>query len=355
MARAADERTATSEPPAIRVDGLEKSYGDGEDAVTAVDNVSFEIERGSVVGLLGPNGAGKTTTIKAILGLVIPDVGTVEIGGIDVRKRPRRAYDQVGAMLEGARNVYWRLTVRENLAFFAGLGGDDPAAIADRHDELLEGFGLADRADTVVNELSRGMKQKVALASTLARDVDVVFMDEPTLGLDVETSLELRSELRRLADRDDVTIVLSSHDMDVIEAVCDDVIVLDDGSIVADEAVDSLLAVFQTREYRIRVESTVPDDARRQLERAVGADCKPEGDGVAITFTAADGEDVYEAMDVLRAYDLSLREIDSSDPNLEEVFLRLTGGDVDRGETDDRPRTNERAEAPGETGPPTEG
>lgn len=313
--------------PAIRVDGLRKTFGDGE--VTAVDDISFEVEKGTVVGLLGPNGAGKTTTIKSMLGLMIPDEGTVEIGGVDVHTEPGRAYEKIGAILEGARNTYWRLTVQENLSFFAGLGGDDPSKLRGRHDALLEQFSLGDRADTPVNDLSRGMKQKVSLASTLARDVDIVFMDEPTLGLDIETSLELRSELNRLADREAVTIVLCSHDMDVIETVCDSVIVLNEGSIVEHATVDALLDLFQTRQYEVTVESTVDSDVQHRLERAVEATCSNDGDRVTITFTATEGDEMYEVIEILRETGQELRDIKSLEPDLEEVFLRLTEtGDV---------------------------
>lgn len=139
--RATNRRTR--ETPALRVADLEKTYGEGEDTVHAVDGVSFTVDRGEVVGLLGPNGAGKTTTIKSVLGLVVPTGGTVEVADVNAIERPRAAYRHVGATLEGARNVYWKLTVRENLRFFAALAGVLPAACRERHEELLERFGLA--------------------------------------------------------------------------------------------------------------------------------------------------------------------------------------------------------------------
>ena len=200
----------------VSVRNVRKTYGSGEGAVTAVDDVSFDVQPGTVVGVLGPNGAGKTTLIKSMLGLVIPDEGDVTVDGIDVHAETREAYRRMGAMLEGARNVYWRLTVRENLEFFASLAGHDPGSLRDRHEELLEQLGLADKADATVNDLSRGMKGKVSLAAALARDAPVAFLDEPTLGLDVESSIELRRELRRLAEQESMTIVLSSHDMAVV-------------------------------------------------------------------------------------------------------------------------------------------
>ena len=315
-------------PPAIDADGLEKRYGDGENAVTAVDDVSLTIEAGEVVGLLGPNGAGKTTTIKCLLGLIVPDAGSVEIRGIDATEHPKRAHDRVGAMLEGERNVYWRLTVRENLSFFAGLGGRPPAELRERHDRLLERLDLADRGDSVVNELSTGMKQKVSLASTLARDVDVIFLDEPTLGLDVETALGLREEIRRLAEDEDVAIVLTSHDMDVIEAVSDRVVILQSGRVIADDAVDRLVELFESQSFRIAIAQPVDTTVRRRLE-GLDLDLRTESDRLVIESQGTDSQTVYELMRLLEETGQELRDIDSVAPDLEEIFLELTDDDLD--------------------------
>ena len=173
---------------AVSVSGLTKRFGDRAEAITAVDTVTFDVERGSIVGLLGPNGAGKTTLIKSILGMVLPDDGSVRIRGVDVHDDPRRAYASVDAMLEGARNDYWRLTVRENLRYFATVSGVDPDSVVDRHERLLEQLELTEKADVAVRDLSRGMKQKVSLASVLTGGAEVVFLDEQTLGLDIESS-----------------------------------------------------------------------------------------------------------------------------------------------------------------------
>ena len=312
--------------PAISVEGLTKVYGDGQDTVRAVDDVDLTIERGTTVGVLGPNGAGKTTTIKSLLGLVLPDHGTVEIAGIDAHEQPRAVYRHVGAMLEGARNVYWRLSVRENLEFFAALGGHSVAATRDRHDRLLDAFDLAEKADEPVNDLSRGQKQKVSLACTLARGTDVVFLDEPTLGLDVEASLELRRELRRLAEEEDITIVLSSHDMDVVEDICDRVVILSEGSVIADDPVDELVGVFETQAYCITVEESVDDATRGLLDAEFdAADWTETGDRTRFDVTLADGDVLYDVLDVLRDAGLSLADVDGHDPDLEDVFLEVTG------------------------------
>jgi ABC-2 type transport system ATP-binding protein len=332
---ASGDDTTTAAPadgmqtPAIDVTGLTKTYGDGDDAVTAVDDVDLAIERGTTVGVLGPNGAGKTTTIKALLGLVIPDGGSVAVAGIDAHEHPRRVYRHVGAMLEGARNVYWKLTVRENLEFFAALGGQSVAGTRDRHDRLLDAFDLADSADKPVNDLSRGQKQKVSLACTLARGTDVVFLDEPTLGLDVEASLELRRELRRLADEEDITIVLSSHDMDVVEAVCDRVVILSQGAIIADDAVEELVDVFETQAYELTVDDRVPDAARQRLDSEYHAsDWTTSGPRETFTVTLEEGDALYDVLDVLRNADCELLDVDSQDPDLETAFLEITGPDT---------------------------
>ncbi|GAB3687350.1 daunorubicin resistance protein DrrA family ABC transporter ATP-binding protein [Salinarchaeum chitinilyticum] len=361
--------------PALSVDGLAKTFGEGADAVHAVDDLSLSVEDGEVVGVLGPNGAGKTTAIKSMLGLVLPDTGTVEVCGVDVHDDPAHAYRHVDAMLEGARNVYWRLTVRENLRYFAGLGGVDPDRLTDRHDRLLDSLDLADVAGTVVNELSRGMKQKVSLATTLARDVDVVFLDEPTLGLDVESSIELQSELRRLAERENVTIVLCSHDMAVIEAVCDRIVILQNGRVIADDPMDELVDVLREKRFSVTTtgpidealtatlrerfdatirtaageepgqraaSSTVPDheDAPNREDVPGQGDAPdhedvPEGEDVSvgddtriIDATGIDAEAAAELLDVLRAADHPLLDVETAEPTLEDVFLRLTEGDA---------------------------
>ena len=312
---------------AIHVDGLAKTFDSGAEAVTAVEDVSFAVEPGEVVGLLGPNGAGKTTMIKSILGLVLPDEGEARVHGTDVHDHPRQAYEHVDAMLEGARNDYWRLTVRENLRYFAAIRGQDPDAVGDRHAALLEHLDLAEKADTAVRDLSRGMKQKVTLASVLAGDVSVAFLDEPTLGLDVESSLKLRRELTRLVDERGLTLVLSSHDMEVIEDVCDRVIIMNEGRVIVDDTVENLLAGFETQGYRITVrgaDETTLDDLRERfdltdIERV---------DGRVRFEVAADTATFYRLTDAMEAHGLDLAGVETVQPDLAEAFVEMTGSDA---------------------------
>ncbi|WP_135851118.1 ABC transporter ATP-binding protein [Halorussus salinus] len=309
--------------PALAVEGLSKSFGSGDGAVTAVDDVSFSVGRGSIVGLLGPNGAGKTTTIKSILGMVVPDAGSVRIEDVDVHADPRAAYERADAMLEGARNDYWRLTVRENLEYFASIGGEDPAAVRDRHDELLDRLDIADKADEPVRNLSRGMKQKVSLASVLARDVSVVFLDEPTLGLDVESSLQLREELGRLVRERDLTVLLSSHDMDVIEAVCDRVLILNDGRIVADDSVESLLSSVELQGFRVAV-ADLSDATRRWVRDEFEVEeMTTSADRTRFTVST-DPAGFYRLTNRFEAEEVRLEDVRTVAPDLEDVFIDVT-------------------------------
>ncbi|MFC6836183.1 ABC transporter ATP-binding protein [Halomarina ordinaria] len=306
---------------AVAIEGLTKTYGE----VRAVDGVSLTVERGEVVGLLGPNGAGKTTLIKCALGLLVPTAGAIRVGEVDVRSDTARAYREVSAMLEGARNVYWRLTVRENVRFFAGLQGIDPRTRRETHADLIASLGLAEQADTPVVDLSRGMKQKTALACTLARETPVVFLDEPTLGLDVEASLGLRQRIRRLADEEGRTIVLSSHDMDVVQEVCDRVVVLNDGRVVANGSVDDLVGAFRARAYRVTVSADLPLAARERLERAHRVErWSRTASGLRFEVTLDDAAAFYALVDDLRETDVDLVSVTAVEPDLEDAFLQLT-------------------------------
>ena len=334
-----------ADPPALAIDGVSKRFGSGDESVLAVDDVSLTVERGSIVGLLGPNGAGKTTLIKCALGIVLPDAGSVRVFGTDVGGSSRRAaYADVDAMLEGARNDYWRLTVRENLRYFATISGVDPDSVADRHDRLLERLDLADKADTAVRDLSRGMKGKVSLASVLAGGAELVFLDEPTLGLDVEGSRTLRRELRRLAVEEGLTVVVSSHDMTTIEAVCDRVVMMAGGRVVADDTVSALLSAADRDAVRV----TSPDLGERVVStlrerfpvRSVEAGTGPDGDSVWTTIEVeVVGDELYALMDALREAGVRIDDLRTVQPDLEDVFLSVTGVETDALNDDDRAET----------------
>lgn len=325
MSNTHQHKKPTLEPKqsALYVEDLTKTFGNGDDAVTAVDSVSFAIKPGDVVGLLGPNGAGKTTTIKCILQLIYPDAGSVHIDGVDVVKHPKKAFEQVSMMLEGARNDYWRLTVEENLRYFSALKGEDRNQATRRHDRLLEQLDLSEKSSEQVRDLSRGMKQKVSLASALAGDISVAFLDEPTLGLDVRSALTLRQELSRVVKERNISAVVSSHDMDVIEDVCDRVIILSDGKIIADNDVKTLMKQFEKQGYQFMVETTASQSLSTLRARYPITNVEKYDTQVRFKLTA-DTETFYELLDYIRSSELILQEVESMQPDLEEIFLEIT-------------------------------
>jgi ABC-2 type transport system ATP-binding protein len=320
------KRNQDDNSPALVVDSVGKQFGSGDSAVTAVDDVSFSVERGSIVGLLGPNGAGKTTLIKSILGTVLPDTGAIRVLGTDVKNERRAAYANVDAMLEGARNDYWRLTVQENLRYFATISGINPDSVATRHARLLERLDLTTWADTPVRDLSRGMKQKVSLASVLAGGAELLFLDEPTLGLDVEGSRTLRSELRRLAIEDGLTVILSSHDMAVIEDVCDRVIVMADGGIVADSDVETLVETVGGDRLQIKSNDLTPRIVSRLRERITKTALKATIDSDSDPHIEVEISEVslYRLFNILEGADVEIEQIQTIEVGLEEALIELT-------------------------------
>lgn len=317
----------------LHVKGLRKVYQHQKQEIVAVDGVDLDFGPGTIVGLLGPNGAGKTTIIKCSLGLIEPTTGDIKIHGLDIRRERGKALRHIGTVLEGSRNTYWHLSPLENLVFFASIAGIPAAIGRQRALELLEVFGLKDRVNSRVSELSRGMQQKVAICAALIREPDLLFLDEPTLGLDVETTAQLRSLLVRLARERQRTLIISSHQMDLIETICEQVVIIQRGRIITHERVDRLLDLFTTRSYRFHTEQPVDERViaciRGRLPTAQ-IECAASANGAtpAIGITFQHGAQLYDVMDIFRANGCVIRSIEHETPNLETIFLRLTNGGV---------------------------
>ena len=211
---------------------LKKSYPIKGQAVLAVRDVSLNIAAGEVLAFLGPNGAGKTTTIKMIAGLILPDAGWVRIAGRNPHQ-DAKALRSLGAVLEGNRNLYWRLTAAENLEYFGVLRGLSRRVARQRGQTLLERFELTEKRTTVVQALSRGMQQKLAIAVSLIHDPQLLLLDEPTLGLDVEATQTVKTLVREIA-AEGRAILLTTHQLDIAEELSDRVAIINQGKIVAE-------------------------------------------------------------------------------------------------------------------------
>ncbi|MFW5689253.1 MAG: ABC transporter ATP-binding protein [Spirochaetota bacterium] len=304
----------------LEVSALVKRYRSGGQAVTAVDGISFSAGRGTVLGILGPNGSGKTSTIKAILGLITRDGGTIRVAGHDPAGERRAVLAMSGAVLEGARNIYWRLTVRENVRYFAGLRGLSPKAVRSREEELLTLLGLTDRATARVGTLSRGYQQRCAIACALIHDPAVVFLDEPTLGLDVSSRETIRTSVRDWA-RGGKLVVITSHDMAFIERSCDRALVMRNGSLVAEGAISSLMSSLAQHTLALTFGERTPELAG--FRERWGAFDEDESGRLLVPLDRPD--QVYDVLAELGEERLALTHVSVRDNDFESVFVRLLG------------------------------
>jgi sodium transport system ATP-binding protein len=229
----------------IEVKRVAKRYVQGRGrarrVVDAVQEVSFAAADGCITGLLGPNGAGKTTTLRMIAGLVVPDAGQISVDGIDVAAQPQRAQARLG-VLSDARGLYPRLTARENIVYYGRLHGMSEAAAQARAGLLADMLEMQPLMARRTEGFSQGERMKTALARALVHDPSHIILDEPTNGLDVLATRSLREALRRLRDEQGKCIVFSSHIMQEVERLCDQVVVVSGGRTVAEGTVAQLLA-----------------------------------------------------------------------------------------------------------------
>lgn len=321
---------ASTHQPAIAAHGLRKVYRvRGQADVVALDDVSLALKRGEIVGLLGANGAGKTTTIKCLCGLVTPTAGDVTVGHLSFERQTRAAASRLSVVLEGNRNIYWRMSVRENVEFFAGLNGVGRETARLHCDSLITRFGLAEKISTPARMLSRGMQQKLSLVCALARQTDIILLDEPTLGLDVETSRELRRYFFELK-AEGRAILLSSHDMRVVQDVSDRVVVLSGGRVVAADTIPNLVGLFRAQAYEFVVDRLTED--QRSALRARFPLLRFSGDGGSLDDSEklhvefADDGGIYDLIRVLQDGGTVIRSIERQEPNLEDVYVKLIEG-----------------------------
>ncbi len=305
---------------ALEVNSLRKSYPLWrQEDVIALQDVSFSINEGEVVGLLGPNGAGKTTAIKCICGLIIPDKGSITF----FEQNSNNPAEHVSAVLEGNRNIYWRLTARENLEFFAGLQGR--SGVESEIRSILERFSLNKKENTPARKLSRGMQQKLALGCALIRGTNLLLLDEPTLGLDVKTSRDLRRYILKLASKEGKTILLSSHDMNVVEDVCERVIIINNGKVMADDKVDNLKDLFNIHIYKFTLKGRYKlDDIEENFDIS---ESKYINGKTRFKVALKSSDSFYRLIDELQKSEIRLEKVQNLDSHLEEIFMNIIEND----------------------------
>ena len=311
---------AMQDHAAIELSGLTKRYRRGNGLLTAVRDVTLSVPAGEVIGLLGPNGAGKTTTIKMLCGLILPSAGTIGLNGYDVGRQRAAAVRQIGAVLEGSRNVYWPLSAWQNLLYFGRLKGLRGTQIRPRAQRLLIELGLWERRHETVGSYSRGMQQKVAVAAALITDPPILLLDEPTIGLDVEAARTVKDRIAQLARDQGKTILLTTHQLPIAQELAGRIAVIRDGQIIADLPTPELLARYAEDRFEVRT-------ARMQNELSgvlpPGMRIEPGQDATRILLPDTDQAVLHKVLDGLRAANVPLLSVSQAQPGLEEVFLRL--------------------------------
>ena len=290
---------------------LEKRYDD----VLAAAGVSFEIEDGEIFGLLGPNGSGKTTTLECVIGLRQPDAGHIEVCGLDARQHPKAVKERIGAVLQTIA-LQDKITPREALALFASFY-KRAAAVSG----LLDRFGLGDKADAAFDSLSAGQRQRLAVALAFVNNPELIFLDEPTTGLDPQSRRDLHGEIVQMK-RDGHTVLLTTHNIDEAEQLCDRIAIIDSGRIIASGPPRDLIAA-STSAQTVHLRTAQPLDIESLAEIPGIEDLVSENSTITFRTTTA-GPTLAALMRIVNDRGVEVLELHARKARLEDVFLAMT-------------------------------
>ena len=303
----------TEHRPAIEVSDLRKSFGE----IEAVRGVSFEVAAGEVFGFLGPNGAGKTTTINMLCTLARPTSGSARVAGHDVVRERDDVRRHIGLVFQDP-TLDGYLTAEQNLRLHAELYGVDSALVPDRMRQVLEMVGLWERRDATVMTFSGGMRRRLEIARGFLHSPRVLFLDEPTIGLDPQTRSSIWRYIAQLQEREEITIFMTTHYMDEAE-FCDRIAIMDQGEIVALDTPEALKA--QVGADRVRIQTEDDDAAIAVLAERFGLEATmSEG---AVTFFVPSGEEFVPRL--FAELGIAIRSVSVSRPTLDDVFMSHTG------------------------------
>nr|WP_099045505.1 ABC transporter ATP-binding protein [Pseudoponticoccus marisrubri] len=298
---------------AISITGLTKTYSGGKQALRGID---LDVPAGSVFGLLGPNGAGKSTLINILAGLVIKSAGQVSIWGWDQDRNPRQSRAAIGVMPQEL-NLDPFFTPRGALEVQAGLYGVPKAQR--RSDEILEMVGLADKAEAYARTLSGGMRRRLLLAKALVHHPQVLVLDEPTAGVDIELRRMLWDNVRMLNRERGMTIILTTHYLEEAEEMCDEIAIINHGTLVAQDSTTNLLGQLDAKTMVIQ-----PQDRPATLPQAPGIEVEQRADGtLALSYNASEIP-AAAVLDAVREAGVVIRDVRTEQADLEDVFLSLT-------------------------------
>ena len=298
--------------------------------VVAVDGISFSVPKGEIFGLLGPNGAGKTTTIKMLCTLITPSSGDAHINGFSLAKNQQKVRENLGVMLTGERTLYWKLTGRENLEYFAALYHLDPAYTKKRIEELLTLVGLKERENMLVENYSTGMRIRLSFAKALLNEAPVILFDEPTASLDPQSSRLIRDIIRDLKKRGHA-IILTTHNMEEADTLSDRVAIIDHGKIVSLGPPSELKEKVKSSDI-IEIEGHNLSDqtaaALQSFSEVSNATYAPvdSGEKGLLRIHAEKGKEVLpKILEFLVRKQASVTRVNFIEPTLEDVFIAQTG------------------------------
>ncbi len=304
----------------IEVKNLVKKYK----SIIAVNNISFSIKKGDVLGIIGPNGAGKTTTLKTILGLILPDSGEVFINSENIKKTGKKYLNKISGLLEGTRNFYMYLTPIENMEYFWRIRGlNYNKLVKNNFIKILNDLGLSEVINKNIEELSRGMQQKVSIACSLMVDPDILLLDEPTLGLDVETSNNFKNWLREMASKNNKTIIITSHNLSFIESLCNNILIINKGEIVWDGRIEDLKKKYYNDIYSVNIENIINPEQLVEMNKICKTHIKINDNSTDITFFTSCSNDFFDHMILLKKYNSTIINMNKNNDDLEKIFMSL--------------------------------
>ncbi|MGN6409048.1 MAG: ATP-binding cassette domain-containing protein [Curtobacterium sp.] len=310
----------TTTPLAVEASGLVKTFGTNR----AVDGVDLRVEAGTVYGVLGPNGAGKTTTISMLATLLKADAGEARIFGRDVRREAQAVRSLIGVTGQYA-SVDETLSATENLVIFSRLLGLGRAESKRKASELLERFGLTEAASRPLKNFSGGMRRRLDLAASLIAQPPLLFLDEPTTGLDPRTRAQMWDTIRELVATGS-TVLLTTQYLDEADQLADRIAVIDHGRVVAEGTGDELKASIGSSSLQLRLADALRLDAARAIVRnTLGVDAVASPEGSRLTAPMSDPDRVTDLLVSFRDAGISLAEMSVQKPTLDEVFLTITG------------------------------
>jgi ABC-2 type transport system ATP-binding protein len=308
----------------IEVDKLCRNFGDLE----AVKEVSFSVPKGEIFGFLGPNGAGKSTTIRMLCTLLRPTSGGAKVAGYDILTQPAEVRTEIGLVAEKLI-LYDRLTAQENLYFFGRMNHLPEENIKKRSEMWLKRLDMSEWANKMTGTFSTGMKQRVNIARALLTEPEIMFLDEPTLGLDPQTARSIRQFIQELAEAG-ITVVLTTHTMAEAEALCDRISIIDHGKIVALDTANNLKKIIskgQGNVLELSVEG-MNEDMLRSLQELEGVQAAAEMEAGTVKITTTAPGAVHRIVDAIEESGGLVHSINTHEANLEDVFLHLTGTEM---------------------------